>query len=541
MNRLQKLSINSCLIALGFIALSAIDAQAQTTREQLITEGIRAKNNFEPLRAIDLLRTAADPNLGTTDSRWAFGVQQLAELLVEQRLEQDATYWLRWAFRLDPNLAIDSVTFLPEVVATVLQARDFVRRAQSDDAAIGTSWIWPPLGTDENTGLLRVDHTMSASVIIEMDGGAIQSGQRVAPGSHTIRLSASGYTEASIDREILPGVTTVLTVNLAPTPVAPGTLPPAIETATAGQVASILPNKLGAPECATAFFVGRDGLLLTTYEAIRGADGLVVVLSDGRRIVGAQVANHDVSANIAVIKIPITSSDSLVMSDADDQGQRAWAFGHPDCAVTAPASLRVTGLSETTVELGDGFARARSGMPVISQDGRVLALGTGRRAAVRAVHAQSIVNEARRRVAAGNLMTAIQVAEQERHRFGAVAIRSDLAGATGRVESLETWHWGEIEVSSPLPFTFAGPMGRYRVSVISAGQSVAQAEMVVSPGVTGDLFVPARVITSNGGGFPGVAVAVILAIGAGVGAFLLLGGEDPGSISVPLPSFGIGR
>src|SRR6185503_402555 len=79
-----------------------------------------------------------------------------------------------------------------------------------------------------------------------------------------------------------------------------------------------------APSCAVGAFVSRDGLWVTSYQAIRGADGLTgstaaVPTADIR------VAAYDVAANLAVLRFPGSRPDSIVLSQNIADGQSAWA------------------------------------------------------------------------------------------------------------------------------------------------------------------------------------------------------------------------
>ena len=171
-----------------------------------------------------------------------------------------------------------------------------------------------------------------------------------------------------------------------------------------------------------------------------------------------------------------------------------------------------------------------------------------------------MVEQARRNSATGAVLTVGQVALRENHAFGTVAITSDLAGAEVQVTPLETWQWAGTGASGALPYTFRGPMGRYRLQLRAAGQTRREMEFTVRPAVADRLNVmvqpvaqqpqpitapPPQVQKKGGGG--GTIVLAILGIGAaGAGVFLLAGkkngGTTPppptetGSISVTVPN-----
>src|SRR6184192_1995552 len=89
----------------------------------LIREGIGAYNDFDPQRALPLLRRGVDPKAGPRDSLWALGVQYLAQILYEQGDETGARAWIRWAVRFAPDLKVDTLNLLSQVVAEFREAR----------------------------------------------------------------------------------------------------------------------------------------------------------------------------------------------------------------------------------------------------------------------------------------------------------------------------------------------------------------------------------------------------------------------------------
>src|SRR6058998_1228603 len=95
----------------------------------LIREGIGAYNDFDPQRALPLLRRGVDPKAGPRDSLWALGVQYLAQILYEQGDEAGARAWIRWAVRFGTELKLDTLNLLSPVIAEFHSARDDACRA----------------------------------------------------------------------------------------------------------------------------------------------------------------------------------------------------------------------------------------------------------------------------------------------------------------------------------------------------------------------------------------------------------------------------
>jgi hypothetical protein len=214
---------------------------AQDSRNDQIRAATRAYQNFETARALQLLNTALDPSRGPADSVWGQGVQLLAQILIEDGKATPARAWLRWAFRLAPDLKIDTLNFTPDVVAAARVARDAVRGMPGDQLT-ETSWQWAgPRG--DTLGRLQINPSilMSAPITVLVPGrGLIRTGESVVlpPGSYELQAAAAGYLTARVTREVLPGVATVLTFNLtslAPPPDTSARVMPAPATPAAPQ------------------------------------------------------------------------------------------------------------------------------------------------------------------------------------------------------------------------------------------------------------------------------------------------------------------
>ncbi len=541
------------LIVMGPAAL-----RAQETREELIRGGVQAYDQFEIARALEQLQAGVDPNAGPPDSLWAVGVQLLSQILLEEGEEDLATVWLRWALRLDPEMAGDSVTYLPEVVRAFRAAQDYVAASGGRDTLADTRWRWAPRGVTRGSGALVVDRpSLPISVRLTVTGvGPVTPGPPVelVPGSYEIRAEADGYDPISVTREILPGVTTQLAVNFPPPLVVLGdsALTPAVAAAAVNAMARLTAHRFALdPTCGTGFIAGQDGLLVTTYRTIRGADRIVVEFPMGRTVEGdIAVAAYDLAANIAVLKLPVAPDVSLPLATEPSEGQFAWGLGYRECESAVATQTRIaTWLNRPSgmLSLASPLLGADQGGPVIDENGSVLGLAVADRSAVPAVRVESALRAARRNLEARQLLTVGEVATRERHRYGSVAITSDLAGAVARVTPLERWHWAEAAAEDALPTTFAGPMGRYRLELIAESRVHEQLELQIDPGQRDELFVPLLQVTvqDSGGGFPW-AIAAVGVAGAGAAAAFLVGGggggdgggngDTTGSISIRIPN-----
>jgi hypothetical protein len=182
--------------------------------------------------------------------------------------------------------------------------------------------------------------------------------------------------------------------------------------------------------------------------------------------------------------------------------------------------------------------------------------GQGRQAAGFGAVA-ALLEQARAAVAQRQALTPAQVALRVNHAYGAVAIAADVTGATARITPIETWQWPETARSGALPFTFAGPMGRYQLEVTFPGQAARRQEFTLRTGQLDRLTIPVTPVVAEGqrgqqgpGAQPrrggGVPIPLIIAGvgGAGAAAFLLLGGKDTvttngpstGDITVTIPN-----
>ena len=277
-----KLPRCAALVTLIVLA-TAGSAGAQESRESLIRGGIQAYDQFETARAVELLQAGIDPNAGPPDSLWTVGVQLYAQILLEEGEDDLAIVWLRWALRVDPQMAVDSVTFLPELVRAYRAAQDYVGRSGDSGPPPETQWRWAPRGVTRGSGVLNVDRPeLDVPVRLTVSEiGALTPGSplELAPGSYEIQAEAEGYDPVRVTREILPGVTTRLALTFPPALIALGdsALAPSVATATLNALARLTAYRFGTePACLTGYFADREGLVVTTYRAIRGADSVGV-------------------------------------------------------------------------------------------------------------------------------------------------------------------------------------------------------------------------------------------------------------------------
>jgi len=540
MNRNLSFSASAMALILGLTILIPNSATAQ--RDQLIRNAMQAYDDFETETALGLLKVAVNPAVGPTDSVWAAGIQLLSQMLIEEGQDSLANVWMRWAVRTEPDMRVDRVTYLPEVIDAYESARRLVGTGDQGDAVARTSWEWQA-GIGEEMGEFSLrSAAMSDPISLEIVGiGPVGTGSplRLPPSSYTVRASADGYLDAEVTREVLPGIVTVLDFNL--TSVVAASLPDSViadyaEAAALRQLGRLRVTRYGTePSCGAGVFVGSDGLFLTTYQAIRGAESLAVRLSDGTEITdGISVAAYDTDG-VAVLQVPRSVGDSLTVAGGPENNQYVWALGYPNCGTATVAASRVTGRPSGGLRLSDSLAFGDQGGPLVDQLGSVVGFTTGGFAAVPADVARTSLDEARSNLRAQRLMSLMDVAQTERHRYGAVSISSDLRGSIVRISPLESWHWDGAGGGGPLPLTFSGPMGRYRIEMLMGSHVRRTQEFTLNPAVTETLALMSQIaadtpgetqaaVRPSGKKFPVAIVGLIGLAGAGAAVAVLAGG-----------------
>lgn len=522
----------------------------QQNRDELIRAAMSAYDQFETARSRELLLAAVNPELGSPDSLWAVGVQLLVQILVETRRDQLATTWMRWAVRTAPDMRVDSVVFLPEVVATYHAARRFVAETGGSGSLIDTGWRWPTPDSRETGGSLMLSAPQSlGEVTIRIDGEErLTPGEPLglATGSYGIEIEAREEPIVAITREILPGVTTV--IDLSPLGDAL-VLSDSVRASSLRALARLTVTRLDEEaDCRAALAVSGEGLFLTTYRAIRGAETLEVVLADGRRVDDVRVAAYAVNDDLAVLHTTGATGPSLELADDADAAGFAWGLGFPGCGAASVTPVRIASRVEGAggdLMLAAPLGIGDQGVPLIDASGSVLALAAGPDRAIPITRARALLARAESNVAGGRTLTAREVARQQNHLFGSVTISTDLAAAVAEVTPLEPWHWPELAVRDSVPLEFRGPLGRYQLRIFTQSQLQHERQFQIEVGTKSDLFIPLVVVSvTPKKNFPWALTAAGVA-GAGAAVALLAGGggggddgseETTGGIIINIPN-----
>ncbi|RYG75350.1 Do family serine endopeptidase [bacterium] len=127
-----------------------------------------------------------------------------------------------------------------------------------------------------------------------------------------------------------------------------------------------------------------DGLILTNAHVVRGADTVLVTLSDGRKFDKAKVLGRDESTDIAVVKIDATNLPTVKLGDSTDTRVGDWAIavGNPfglDHTLTVgviSAKSRQLNLAKDTrtdyLQTDASINPGNSGGPLLDIYGRVI-------------------------------------------------------------------------------------------------------------------------------------------------------------------------
>jgi hypothetical protein len=241
----------------------------------------------------------------------------------------------------------------------------------------------------------------------------------LGPGSYEIQAAADGYLGIRITRVVLPGVTTVLKFNLQTVGAAaagPPTLVDPLFGRLRGSVARLSMWRFGhGPTCASGFYAGTT-FIVTTYEAIKGADSTMITMSDGSRAENrvVRVAYFDTTANVAVLKVPARRDSLRLDLTLPRRGQWVFPLAFTDCnnGTVNDRAVRVA-LGDEPIELAESTQGAQLGAALVDSTGAVLGLTYRGDRAITAGTLSRMIDEARQHDRSGQLMTLATVAQQQ--------------------------------------------------------------------------------------------------------------------------------
>jgi len=133
----------------------------------------------------------------------------------------------------------------------------------------------------------------------------------------------------------------------------------------------------------TGFVISEDGKVITNFHVVDGASYLIVKFIDGRNYKVTELINYDVKRDLAIFKLPITSSQSVKLGDSDilKVGDEIVVIGNP-----AGLELTVTnGIisftnriieNQTWIQFSAPVSPGSSGGPVFNLKGEAIGLVT---------------------------------------------------------------------------------------------------------------------------------------------------------------------
>jgi len=400
-----------CRLLLGVavgISLSAPAASAQGNRSAMVDSARALIDDFNERQSISLLRRALDPVLGAPDVSWARAVQLLGQTLLQTNQREEALSWFRWALRQSPSLQVDSVNFTPALVSAFYEARAFVAASRPESRA-SVRFQWATSTTSGGFGDLvvaRSEAGAAAPVQLSVNGEflAERQARRLSPGSYRVAARAAGQADAEFTTEVLPGVTTLVTLNFVSTE---SVLSKATEGMVLARLARIKLANSPANECRVGFFAGRPGLLVARSTTSGGPGPLVVKLPNSRvseeTIRG--LAASDTIAELMVLPTSVTGVDSLSVAADARPDAPLWAAHFPGCGDALVLSrVSVASVTADVIELTADVRGAEQLGVVVNADGVVAGLLTGPRSARRIRSLAVLVASARANVASGAVL-----------------------------------------------------------------------------------------------------------------------------------------
>jgi Trypsin-like peptidase domain len=388
-----KAAATTVIVTLSF----AQSAAGQAGRRQTLIQ--QARNEFDDNAGLQLLMTALDPALGPQDSLWAVAGYDLARTLLRTQQQPLATTWMRWLARHASAKWPMDRTWYPTEVQTVY---DQAVAAVAAGDTVPTTWRWPS----------RFDATLRGSVEASAAGRGVPltvtvegagdlpagGGLSLVPGTYTLVASADGYESTRTTREVLPGVATIVNFDLAPL------LPSAIETSVASSLVRIRFANGADQVCRNGMLAGDDGLVLTTFGAVRGASGLRVEAFNGEETFNdVEVVATDANLDLAVLRLTTQRAQAMTAAPRIDAGQYAWAVHFAGCGAPTTDRIRIPQWPATpraAVAFAPVVPADAAGAPLVDRSGLFIGLVSGPGSVIPAALTQGILDRARRPIVA---------------------------------------------------------------------------------------------------------------------------------------------
>lgn len=445
-------------------------------------------------------------------------------------------------FNLAPAHAqVAEIEVTPAQVTVTVGGQQTVSATAFDARGVPVSNVSQLTWVSTRLGVARVDWDPNDPSFATIIG--------VAPGQAQIEARIGNVRSGSVF--VIVEAVTEPQARPEPEPDDPSVLPADAAATARDLVARIEPHNFGfAQGCRVGGWIAPN-LLATSYTAIRGADSVEVIMGDGTRIrSGVRVAAYDASLGLAVLHVPTQRSGAFNLGSDPDANDAGWVVGQPGCQGTTVRDVRVSSIAPGSggrITLNQTNDAGQLGAPIIDNTGALVGVAGPGSNGMRVSDLAELDRQARRNVGAGALRSLGDVAAEARHAYGSIALTSTVPLSVARITPLETWHWPELAQQTNLPLNFAGPEGRYRVELLSAGQVQSTTTITIQPGVAGQQSLGAAAVATTrpepeqggGGGGAGILIPILLLGGGGVAAAVLLaGGGDEGPPPPPTRTTG---
>lgn len=361
----------------------------------------QARSEFDINQQVELLWRAADPNAGPVDAVWSTAVHLLAQTLIEEGESELAHTWLLWGASVDASFPIDTVNLLPAVVTAIRDARAEAAGRAADPAAEAT-WHWSGNFQRGGMGGVEIVSVTPTDATLVVDGSELTAGRAgsLDPGTYEMVATAEGYEEVRFTREILPGVTTSVALDLIPS------LPANLRGQVSKALVRVATTRRGETVCRTGFVASDDGMVVTSHEAVQDADAVVMTLMDGgQTFTGLTSVVADARQGLAVFKTDAPASAALVSDD--DIPNNVWAFYVSAC--DGEATVAAAEIEPRNMRLLRALPPGAWGAPIVDGDGTWLGLLAGGNDVVPARRVEELLGRARGAVVAANTLEESQL------------------------------------------------------------------------------------------------------------------------------------
>ena len=381
------MKIKLALLTTSLFVYFGTQGVAAQSRAELVEQGLLETTLQEQIR---LLSSAVSPELGPTDSLWAVSVYELAQAMLYMEDEEAASTWLRWAAWLNDDWPVNGVR-LPLIVPLYEEASTVVaQRPPANDRTLGVTWEWPEDWSASATGSLVVSLETEAQVSVQINGQRpdLSLPIELAVGTHEVRASADGYETVTADLEVLPGVTTVLRLDLLET------VDEEVLAAVTQRLVSIQFLRGAESQCVTGVMAGPEqGWVLTPSAPLRGVDSLRALTASGSVLDNVTLERADATLGLAVVSVGSVDAFPLDRGALPEVGEQTWSVALNGCdrtpTVRAGRVAAADGADRFTLTNGVG------GGAVVGRTSNLFGVLTSDQSGVSAEAALALVQRAR--------------------------------------------------------------------------------------------------------------------------------------------------